>query len=113
MPNRPRSPCSFARCPGRAIGITGRCADHPRKPQPENRPNAAQRGYGGTWQKLRLMHLARYPLCETCGEDNITEGATEVHHVIPLGDGGSNATDNLQSLCKSCHSRIKGQEKGQ
>ncbi|WP_404819064.1 HNH endonuclease [Ligilactobacillus animalis] len=32
--------------------------------------------------------------------------ATEVHHVLPISQGGTNAQDNLMSLCKPCHSRI-------
>jgi len=31
--------------------------------------------------------------------------ATEVHHIVPLDKGGSNADENLQALCKPCHSR--------
>ena len=30
--------------------------------------------------------------------------ATEVDHIIPLRHGGGNKLENLQSLCKSCHS---------
>ena len=32
--------------------------------------------------------------------------AEQVHHVLPLSEGGSNDEGNLMSLCKSCHSRI-------
>ena len=31
--------------------------------------------------------------------------ATEVDHVIPRSAGGSDDVQNLQSLCKPCHSR--------
>jgi 5-methylcytosine-specific restriction endonuclease McrA len=42
------------------------------------------------------------PLCEECGAV-----AEEVHHVVPLRDGGGDpyALDGLASLCKACHSR--------
>jgi len=30
----------------------------------------------------------------------------EVHHRLPLSEGGTHARDNLVSLCKSCHSRV-------
>ena len=29
----------------------------------------------------------------------------EVHHVIPLSEGGQNGEDNLVSLCRDCHIR--------
>ena len=31
--------------------------------------------------------------------------ATEVHHVIPLEQGGTSEWSNLVALCKRCHSR--------
>lgn len=107
MPNKPRSPCSFGRCPDRAVGRTGRCEVHQRKPVKDRRPNANQRGYGAAWQKLRLMQLAREPLCGVCLEHLVTEPATEVHHKTPLNEGGTNDVGNLQSLCRSCHERTK------
>ena len=38
--------------------------------------------------------------------------AQEVHHIIPLADGGTHDEDNLMSLCKPCHSRITAKEGG-
>jgi 5-methylcytosine-specific restriction protein A len=32
--------------------------------------------------------------------------AEEVHHVLPLANGGTNDEGNLMALCKSCHSSI-------
>ena len=36
----------------------------------------------------------------------------EVHHIIPLRDGGTNDINNLMALCKSCHSEITAREGG-
>jgi hypothetical protein len=30
----------------------------------------------------------------------------EVHHIIPLSEGGTNDESNLMSLCRSCHEKI-------
>ncbi|WP_420838364.1 HNH endonuclease [Allobaculum mucilyticum] len=30
----------------------------------------------------------------------------QVHHIVPLSQGGTHDENNLMSLCKSCHSRI-------
>lgn len=74
----------------------------PRPPLPkqEVRPSSNERGYDATWQKLRLMILRGEPLCRRCGE-----AASQVDHIVPLRKGGTNAQENLQSLCHSCHSR--------
>ncbi len=45
--------------------------------------------------------------CELCGERSFTrpDGSwyVEVHHVVPLADGGSDTVDNAVALCPSCH----------
>jgi len=66
-----------------------------------DRPSPSLRGYGRNWQRLRVMVLRRWPTCNSCGQP-----ATEVHHVKPLADGGTNEWSNLMALCKPCHSRI-------
>jgi len=76
-----------------------------RVPTPDDRPSPSKRGYGRRWRRLRLMKLRRDPLCAKCGGP-----ATEVHHVQAKRDGGSDALDNLQSLCKPCHSAITMRE---
>ena len=40
--------------------------------------------------------------CEMCGKPS---ESLEVHHVVPLKDGGSNARDNLVAICRECHRR--------
>ncbi|WP_231391317.1 HNH endonuclease [Megasphaera vaginalis (ex Srinivasan et al. 2021)] len=32
--------------------------------------------------------------------------AEEVHHIIPLSEGGTHEEANLMSLCRSCHEKI-------
>lgn len=62
------------------------------------RPSAAKRGYGRRWQRLRLMVLSRDPICVKCNSPS-----EEVDHIIPKPNG-DDSMDNLQGLCKSCHS---------
>jgi 5-methylcytosine-specific restriction endonuclease McrA len=53
------------------------------------------------WRRLRKWKLADTTLCEQC-----SRVAQEVDHIQPIRDGGDPyAIDNLQSLCKSCHSK--------
>jgi len=45
-------------------------------------------------------------LCEQCKSEGRLTAAEEVHHILPLADGGTNDESNLMALCKSCHSKI-------
>lgn len=98
-----RRPCNRAGCPGYQYK-RGLCEHHYRQSLAEwdaRRGTPAQRGYDAHWRKLRNKFLQVYPRCMQCGYD-----ATEVHHVIPLAEGGDSRWENLQALCKQCHSRI-------
>ena len=68
-------------------------------------PNHNSR-YGRRWRKIRALYIAKHPLCELCLLDGFHTPATDVHHIVHPDDGGSNADENLQALCKPCHSRI-------
>ena len=76
------------------------------------RPTASQRGYNARWRRLRGKKLRADPLCAHCMQDDRHVAATEVDHVIPHRGDASLMWDytNLQSLCKSCHSRKTRQE---
>ena len=47
------------------------------------------------------MYLKANPLCVVCAAV-----ANEVDHVMPINAGGARlSVNNMQSLCKPCHSR--------
>jgi len=60
---------------------------------------------------MRMMYLARYPICADPHGDHAKEGrceiASEVHHKVSRLKRPDLAydEDNLEALCKSCHSR--------
>ena len=54
----------------------------------------------------RPISQAEYPLCEQCKSEGRLTAAEEVHHILPLANGGTNDEGNLMALCKSCHSSI-------
>lgn len=61
----------------------------------------------GAWKRARLVILARGPLCAACG----IEAATDVDHIVPLRDGGAPFdAENLQPLCRVCHSEKTAHE---
>lgn len=101
MPYKPMVPCSQPGCPNAAVR-GGRCAEHmrPTVRVPDGRSSAAL-GYGYEWQQIRAQYLRVSDVCEQCG----TREQLEVHHIVPLKQGGTNAFDNLVTLCKSCHSK--------
>lgn len=71
----------------------------------DNRESASNRGYGRRWQKIRKLFLDK-PENKICSASGCREPSFEVHHIVPLAAGGTHSEDNLQGLCKSCHSRI-------
>ncbi len=102
-------PCRTKGC--RGLVREGRyceaCRGQERDAYDQARGSAAARGYGHRWRKLRLMYLRAHPLCVVCGD-----AASEVDHIHPRAAGGSDDWDNLQALCKSCHSRKTRREQG-
>lgn len=58
------------------------------------------------WRRLRLLQLREYPLCAHCERRGITQAANEADHILSIERGGEPfSLANLQSLCKTCHSR--------
>jgi len=78
------------------------CADHRREFE-RQRGSAASRGYDKRWQKLRRSILSGEPLCRECQKKGRTTLATEVDHIVPKAQGGSDRRANLQPLCRDCH----------
>jgi 5-methylcytosine-specific restriction endonuclease McrA len=65
--------------------------------------------YGRRWQKARLLHLAKHPLCNRCQTRNVLRAAAIVDHVTPHRGDLRLFWDesNWQSLCKLCHDSDK------
>ena len=74
-----------------------------------SRLSPSKRGYGSAWQKLRLAHLAKQPLCQFCIKLGNTVAAGVVDHIKPHKGNAALLMDatNLQSLCAPCHDRHK------
>jgi len=108
MPYKHKRPCSYPCC-GRLTD--GRFCDEHRQVAERQynhyfRDPDTNKRYGRAWKKIRARFLLQHPLCEQCRLENRLTPAQEVHHIVPLANGGTNDEGNLMALCKSCHSRI-------
>lgn len=107
MPKKAKRPCKYNGCPNITDDASGYCEMHKsmaRKLYPRSYVHTERYGY--QWRKLRRFFLTNNPLCQQCLQEGRFTDATEVHHIKPLSEGGTNDTENLMALCKSCHSRI-------
>ena len=109
MPTKAGYPC---RAPGCSAIVSAGAWCDAHKPPEKPRPSSHARGYDNRWRKIRASVLARSPLCVHCRAEGRVTAATEVDHIRPLAHGGTHAADNLQSLCKSCHSKKTAGEGG-
>lgn len=63
--------------------------------------------YDERWKRIRSQTLQSEPLCRLCLAGGKTVPATVVDHIVPLAEGGTHESGNLQPLCKRCHDAIK------
>ena len=115
MLNPPKS-CYQPGCPN--VTHTTYCTAHTKEHDTAYRRatgSSNAKGYTYRWQKEREAYLIRNPLCENClNKHDVIRAATEVDHIIPhKGDMKLFwNTDNWNGLCKSCHSKKTGKERG-
>ena len=62
--------------------------------------------YGRAWKRIRDRYAAAHPLCEMCLKEGRLTPVEEVHHILPISQGGDHRESNLMSLCQSCHTKI-------
>ena len=108
MPRRPKKPCRYPGCP--RLAEKDYCPEHASKSNYQYnhyfRDPESNKRYGSEWRKVRKRYVRLHPLCEECLKHDRLVPVEEVHHILPLADGGTNDFSNLMSLCKSCHSAI-------
>ncbi|TAK97804.1 MAG: HNH endonuclease, partial [Rhodospirillaceae bacterium] len=100
------APCSQPGCP-RLVRRRGKCSQH-------------QSDRSGTaiyntrrWRRLQSLVRAQEPLCRACLVRGEVSLSTEVDHVKPINSGGAPwDPQNLQALCRSCHSAKTRREMG-
>jgi 5-methylcytosine-specific restriction protein A len=105
MPTRAQSICTHPGC-SVLVSKGHRCDKHlkPKHGWQEDRGTNKERGYGWTWTERRQRVLRRDNyLCQECSRHNRVTAANEVDHIVPKAIGGTDDSNNLQSLCVPCH----------
>lgn len=108
MPYKPRRPCSHPGCPRLTYGRF--CDEHAKlenqRYEKYDRNPATRKRYGRAWKRIRDSYAASHPLCEQCLQKGEYVKTEQIHHKLPLSQGGTHDKENLIALCKECHSRI-------
>lgn len=117
MPARLKRACRKHGCAGTTTHRSGYCDRHLAENSnwdqwQQGKGNTTQRGYGGSWPKIRQRILRRdRHLCQSCLQKGIVKEGKHVDHIIPKAQGGTNADSNLQTLCVACHRRKTATER--
>ena len=110
MPRKPRRPCGHPGCPRLAAPGGQYCEEHTKTER--DRYNRYERApdinkkYGRAWKRIRDRDAAAHPLCEMCLKEGRLTPVEEVHHILPISQGGDHRQSNLMSLCQSCHTKL-------
>lgn len=108
MPRKPKKPCAHPGCPNLTEGRY--CEEHAKEEAKRyekfSRDPQTRKRYGRVWSRIRTSYAKEHPFCELCFKKGILVPVEEVHHILPLAEGGTHSRDNLMSLCKSCHARL-------
>lgn len=113
MPLRTPKPCAYRGC--RTITTERYCDEHKNtgwESHQQGKP-ASERGYGWSWQKLRMQALKRdrFLYCE-CRRQGKAVSANDVDHIVAKAHGCGDLLDNLESLCWKCHRAKTARERG-
>lgn len=116
MPVAAPKPCRHPGCGKLVTDGGGYCPIHKRTAPgsfaDKSRGSSKERGYGWQWQKLRERILRRdNGLCQPCLEAGRVSAASHVDHKTPKSRGGTDADENLQAICVTCHKAKTDREK--
>lgn len=83
------------------------------KKQPaEDRPSPHARGYTAKWRKIRERIIQRdQGECQACGRVCGRTKEAHIDHIKAKAAGGTDHDNNLQLLCRNCHSAKTARER--
>ena len=113
MPRKPDVPCRYPGCSRLVPAGERYCDEHRSRVNSDyekyGRDKTAKRKYGRAWKRIRDRYAAEHPFCELCYVKGVMAKTEQIHHKLPLSEGGTHDRNNLIALCKPCHSRIHAQ----
>jgi 5-methylcytosine-specific restriction enzyme A len=114
MPKKAPTPCRHPGCAA-LVAEPGYCDEHKRDAigwkADAYRGSRHERGYGADWARRRVRILKRdCGLCQPCLRNSEVTKATQVDHIVPKAEGGTDDDDNLQAICSPCHTAKTAQE---
>lgn len=72
---------------------------------------AEERGYGSEWKRLRKLVMKRDGYqCQECKRQGRISPGQDVDHIVNKAQGGTDALENLQYLCRPCHKEKTARE---
>ena len=107
MPPRAKSICRAPGC-GTLIDKPGHCDRHKKDDRAKawgRKDPAYARAYGHDWStRIRPWVMTRdNGLCQACLRTGQLTPASEVDHIVPVSQGGTNDLGNLEAICHRCH----------
>ena len=97
-------------CPNLVDGKGAYCAEHKKQYNKDydmfRRADGHAEHYDKRWRRIRKAYVQAHPLCERCLKRGRYVKGDEVHHIVPVLEGGTNDVDNLMNLCKKCHAEV-------
>jgi 5-methylcytosine-specific restriction protein A len=116
VPSAPLKPCSYPGC-GRLVQPSERrCHLHSAQEQrqydrEQRSPEVVAFYHSRFWRRLSVACKERARgLCEECNRSGAYNTGCQADHIVPREQGGADDLDNLQWLCRSCHSRKSAEE---
>jgi len=108
------SNCTYPGCANLAHGTSPRCSEHPYPTKSKYRHKATDSlrdSNSRKWEAIRQQVFRRDKhLCQPCQQKGLDTLAEEVDHIQAVSLGIDDTLDNLQAICRSCHSKKTNEE---
>ncbi len=89
--------------------LSGACQKEASRYEKYQRDPETRKRYGRAWKEYVTVTLQLIHYVKSAKRGKLTPAA-EVHHILPLSQGGTHDESNLMALCTPCHSAITARD---